>query len=245
MAGVPPALSKALAWRSPPAVVAASGVELRPRGRGRVHLGCGEVYLDGYLNVDLPPAEGTARGMSRPDVEADITRLACPGDSLEEVRLHHVFEHFERAQALALMIRWQDWLRPGGRLALETPDFDACIRGFDERAAHEQALILRHVFGSQEAPWARHLHGWSEPRFREAFDAFGFERVEVDATLSDEAGLLKNVIATARKARRTPPRSERRAAAEALLRRSMNGDTDTERTLLGRWLAALDATLAG
>jgi predicted SAM-dependent methyltransferase len=96
---------------------------LRPRRGARIHLGCGDIYLSEYLNVDYPPELGVASGTSRPDVEADIVSLDCPPDAVAEIRLHHVFEHFERAVALALLVRWYEWLSPGGVLTIETPDF--------------------------------------------------------------------------------------------------------------------------
>jgi len=39
--------------------------------------------------------------------------------TLDEIRSHHLFEHFDRAHALALLIRWHGWLRPGGALTVD------------------------------------------------------------------------------------------------------------------------------
>ena len=94
----------------------------------------------------------TTHPSSRPDVEADIVSLDAPDPTIADVRLHHVFEHFERAVALALLVRWFEWLEPGGVLTVETPDFERCVDDFTHRTPDEQALILRDVFGSQEAP---------------------------------------------------------------------------------------------
>jgi len=231
-------------WSVPPFEPRGGRVLLRPRPGGRLHLGCGDVRLPGYLNVDFPPEDGVASGTSAPDLEADILALDCADASLAEIRLHHVFEHFERAVALALLVRWLDWLEPGGLLVVETPDFERCIETFAERTPEQQSLILRHLFGSQEAPWARHLDGWSETRFREVMGSLGFERIEVDATSSDEAGLLVNVLVHARRPAVAPPREERVAAALALLRRSMNGVNPTEERLAERWVKAFERTLA-
>lgn len=61
----------------------------------KLHLGCGEVYLDGYRNIDYPPSEHTVQTQTKVDEYADILReLVYPRASIEEVRLHHVFEHF-------------------------------------------------------------------------------------------------------------------------------------------------------
>jgi hypothetical protein len=236
------------AWPLPPASRpdGRGTVCLRPPKNGRVHLGCGDVYLRGYLNVDLPPAEGVASGSSRPDLECYVLSLACPASTLAEVRLHHLFEHFERAEALALLLRWYQWLRPGGHLTIETPDFEACVSGFSERPGSEQAVILRHIFGSQEAPWAKHLDGWSPNRFRHVLGELGYASVSASRTVSDTRGLLKNVVVKAYRPSGTVEarRESRRNRALAILRQSMNGESPTEERLFERWQARFDELAA-
>ncbi len=236
------------AWPSPPADPqpdSHGNARLRPPKNGRLHLGCGDVYRRGYLNVDLPPQEGVASGTSRPDLESDVTKVSCPPEALAEIRLHHLFEHFERAQALALLLRWYEWLRPGGELCIETPDFEACIDGFAGRSAAEQGVILRHIFGSQEAPWAQHRDGWSPQRFRYVLDALGFTNVSTSRTLSDERGLLVNVVARcSRPLAGGPSPEDQRNRALEILRQSMNGNATSEQGLYTRWRTQFDAMYA-
>ncbi|MEA2451007.1 MAG: hypothetical protein QOG63_2939 [Thermoleophilaceae bacterium] len=235
--------ARTAAWGRRPATARDGRVLLQPRpsrGRPKLHLGCGDRLMPGYLNVDLPPAEGVASGTSRPDVESDLWQLDCPPETIAEIRLHHVFEHFERAEALALLIRWFDWLAPGGVLILETPDFDGCVAGWADRDSAARGKILRHVFGSQEAPWARHLEGWSERLFREVLPLVGFEMTKVEAGASDVDGLLPNVTAHARRPAGAPPREQRIAAAREQLRLSMVADVESERGLLKRWEQRFD-----
>jgi len=236
------------AWPSPPADPgndADGNVHLRPPKHGRVHLGCGDVYRRGYLNVDLPPKDGTAGGTSRPDLESDVTRVSCPPETLAEVRLHHLFEHFERAQALALLLRWYGWLRPSGQLCIETPDFEGCIAGFSDRSAGDQGVILRHVFGSQEAPWAQHRDGWSANRFRYVLAHLGFSRISTSRTFSDKRQLLPNVVVTAHRPREDGlTREAQVSSALGILRQSMNGESATEEILFARWSEQFQAVCA-
>ena len=225
-------------WPTPPAERDADGVvHLRPGKRARVHLGCGDVYLRGYLNVDFPPSEATASGTSRADLESDVASVACPRQTLREVRSHHLFEHFERAHALALLLRWYSWLEPGGYLTVETPDFEACVEGFAERDSSEQTVILRHIFGSQEAPWALHQDGWSPRRFQEVLSALGYRSVLTRRTWSDPGKrLLPNVIAKAQRPLSDGPnREDQIRTGLTILRQSMNGEAASEQQLLGRW----------
>ena len=94
----------------------------------KLHLGCGERYLSGYVNIDLPTTEHSVQTRTKVDVEADITTLRYESGSIAEIRLHHVLEHFARPTALRLLMQWYDWLVEGGVLVLETPDFERTIR---------------------------------------------------------------------------------------------------------------------
>jgi hypothetical protein len=180
--------------------------------------------LRGYLNVDLPPEERMPVASGRPDIEADVLTLNCPSGRLAEIRHHHVFEHFERAEAFAALIRWHDWLCPGGLLVIETPDFDRCIVGYGTRTPQEQTLILRHLFGSQEAPYVLPALGYGDLQYEQGF--------------SDTVGLLANITVRARKS--SKERKERIDAALGLLKLSMNGNEPTERELYARWQVRFD-----
>lgn len=79
----------------------------------RLHLGCGEQHFSGYVNIDHPSDQHNVM-RSVADIQADVRHLDFPDGSIDEIRLHHVFEHFPRVVALALLIRWHRWLKVGG-----------------------------------------------------------------------------------------------------------------------------------
>ena len=141
----------------------------------RLHLGCGERRLPGYHNVDFGGDHHTVLNPAADEV-ADITLLRYPAGSIEEIRLHHVFEHFCRAQAVALLLVWQSWLRPGGILRIEVPDFAASARAALGLLAsrQRQSVAIRHIFGSQEAGWADHKAGYTARTLRDLVSRCGF-----------------------------------------------------------------------
>ena len=124
----------------------------------KLHLGCGTRYLNGYINIDHPLDKHTVQSHLIADRYEDIQLLKYSASSVSEIRLHHVFEHFPRQIALAILCRWVDWLKPGGTLHIETPDVMrsawALISPLTSRSARSQ--IVRHLFGSHEASWAMH-----------------------------------------------------------------------------------------
>lgn len=144
----------------------------------RLHLGCGEQYKEGYVNVDYPRSE---HSVSRPkvDLEGDIMKLDYGEGELGEVRLHHVFEHFYHWQQMVLMSRWSRGLAMGGLLWIEVPDFEECVREFLRRDFEGKMKIVRHVEGSQEQHWAVHYAQMWEGSLRYLFEEFGFGEVEI------------------------------------------------------------------
>lgn len=163
----------------------------------RLHLGCGENYFDGYVNIDFPSSEHTFQQKTIANVYADITILNFPENSVNEVRSHHVFEHFERPISMALLCNWSKWLKVGGCLVIETPDFEESVKLFcNPNLSYEaKQMILRHVFGSHEARWAVHCDGWYQEKFASILGKLGFSGIR----FQKGGGLIKNILVIAYK----------------------------------------------
>ncbi|MEX2006652.1 MAG: class I SAM-dependent methyltransferase [Candidatus Saccharimonadales bacterium] len=201
----------------------------------KLHLGCGQVYLEGYVNIDYPLSKHTVQQKSVADEFADLTDMKYKPESIEEVRLHHVFEHFPRTQAVALLVSWHSWLKKGGRVHIEVPEFDATARlVLDPKVPKkDRRLAMRHIFGSNEAPWAVHYDGWNEERFKELFDTFGFktEKVERNSYMA-----TRNIEVFAKKNKKTPSSDKIREKARDYLRPFTVNDSEFETRLLEIWL---------
>jgi predicted SAM-dependent methyltransferase len=139
----------------------------------KLHLGCGSDYLEGYVNIDLSAAQHTI-AKPKTDLIADFRTLKYEDGTVDEIRCHHVFEHFTRAEALKLLLEWRRWLKIGGVLHIETPDFDTCCLHFMLSGSKTRAEIARHVFGSQEAAWANHYDGWGKRKYSFVLKNLGF-----------------------------------------------------------------------
>jgi len=139
----------------------------------KLHLGCQEKYLKGYVNIDLPPEAHTVQ-KAKVDVYADVRTLSYLSESVDEVRSEHLLEHFSRQEALLLLARWHKWLKMGGRLHVETPDFEESAKKFLNGSIDEQFVLARHIFGSHEAAWAYHKDFWSENKFRYVLRELGY-----------------------------------------------------------------------
>lgn len=182
----------------------------------RLHLGCGEQYLEDYTNIDYPGTEHSVMNV-KADEYADITILQYAPNSVDEIRLHHVFEHFQRTTALGLLIRWHEWLKPGGKLVIETPDLEGSAKIFLSNQPWEiKAATVRHLAGDHSDKWAIHVDHWSSERFQHTLKALGFADVQTTASNWAHPPYLANVTAVATKGKNLT-RDELLLAADSIL----------------------------
>lgn len=158
----------------------------------KLHLGCGNSHLPGYLNVDIT---SSFEGTGAPDLRADIRHLPqLASASFDEVYACHVLEHIEFTDVLLTLTEWRRLLRPGGVLRLAMPDLDAEIdaarsgawasrpappglwpdRPF-RTASHKLVSIL--VGGVECAVGAQHKVPWNFELVTEVLGELGFEDI--------------------------------------------------------------------
>ncbi|MCF6147392.1 MAG: methyltransferase domain-containing protein [Candidatus Kuenenia sp.] len=170
----------------------------------RIHLGCGEKNLEGYVNIDYPPSEHNVMNV-KADVYANITLLDYPAESVDEIRLHHVFEHFNRVTALAMIIRWHKWLKVGGKLHIETPDLIGSAKMLLSNVPLKTKMsVVRHIIGDQTAPWAYHIDHWFAERFEHTLKELGFEYIKTYPWSWKHEPYLSNIEVVAVKSKNVP-----------------------------------------
>ena len=145
----------------------------------KLHLGCGERYLEGYINIDFAQSEHTVMKSSA-DQYSNILDLRYTDNSVDEVRLHHVFEHFPRPIACALFSSWFCWLKVGRILHIEVPDLQKTVLNMLKPfvSIKQHFVSERHIFGSHEASWAVHYEGYTPRGLRYMFKQYGFKIVK-------------------------------------------------------------------
>lgn len=144
----------------------------------KLHLGCGRKYLKGYINIDLP-LENQRLMKAKADIYKDIRDLDFPENSIDGIRHHHLMEHFTRQEAIRLLLQWRHWLKPGGILIVETPDFEECAKLFLKSDLETKFKLARHIFGSHESDWAIHRDFWTKEKFEFILNKLGFEIIDL------------------------------------------------------------------
>ena len=92
----------------------------------RLHLGCGSIYLDGWVNIDLVSPPGKRR-----DLRWDLQRrIPFPDESIEAIFSEHLLEHLEIAAGFAHLKECRRVLTPGGVLRIGVPDLERYVYSY-------------------------------------------------------------------------------------------------------------------
>ncbi len=87
----------------------------------KLHLGCGEKHLDGFINVDC-------RKLSSVDKVCDLRKLnSFKNESVDVIYSSHVFEHFDINEGLVALKEWRRVLKKGGKLFLAVPNLNKIV----------------------------------------------------------------------------------------------------------------------
>jgi predicted SAM-dependent methyltransferase len=106
----------------------------------KLHIGCGPMVMEGWLNTDLEPLY--ERGV----IYLDVTeRLPFPDNSFDYIYSEHLIEHIPLDAALRHLRDCHRILKPGGVVRLSTPDLKFLLDYF--RGANlsdvQQAYLTR------------------------------------------------------------------------------------------------------
>src|SRR3990167_7295719 len=118
-------------------------VYMRPQGRGiKLHLGCGDFWFDGYLNIDMTVYGGT-------DMLWDIREgLPFQPDTVEVIEAYEVLEHFSKDEAFNLLEDWKKVLIDGGRVRISVPDMDGLI----DKYPTDKEETIQMIYGYVDHP---------------------------------------------------------------------------------------------
>lgn len=171
----------------------------------KLHLGCGRVYLKGYINIDgsadyladrCPPAL-LERIVTDPDryyrydfaegpseVVADrLCELSQPlpftTGSVEEVRMEQVLEHFPSYMAGALLDEIYRVLKPGGIFIVGVPNVKETARMLAEaETPKDEDWAIRLLHGTQRNAYSHHYCGYVPRTLEALLVKHGFGRCE-------------------------------------------------------------------
>lgn len=135
-----------------------------------LHLGCGQVYKPGYVNVDM-------FDRSVADERTDLLDLPFDDGSYDLAEAFQVIEHFDLVHSRYFLAEVYRVLRPGGRLVVETPDLGESLRVLSRSDPSNSVAILQWIYG-QDSPGLQHKTGFTYSILEGALEDAGFVDVQ-------------------------------------------------------------------
>lgn len=164
---------------------------LRPNGRGiKLHLGCGDYWFDGYLNIDIGVYGGT-------DMLFDIRqKLPFQDQVVEIIEAYEVVEHFTKPEIESMLLDWHRVLIPGGQIRVSVPDSKALLNEYVLASTQEEKdKYITYLYGFS-GPQSHHWM-YTESSLKKLFETAGFSCTVTQGKLPerpDEPKLIAEAI---------------------------------------------------
>ncbi|WP_428153195.1 class I SAM-dependent methyltransferase [Brevundimonas sp.] len=135
----------------------------------KLNIGCGYDKREGYVNVDVDPA-------CEPDILVSLADdSGIPRQHFDEVLAHDVLEHIPRSATLSALLTWADYLKPGGKLVIQTSNVEGVIDMMraNPKFDHQFGMTIC-MFGNQAHPGDFHYTGFTPLTLRVYLLSAGF-----------------------------------------------------------------------
>tara|TARA_B100000029_G_scaffold103718_1_gene94264 strand:+ start:12366 stop:12959 length:594 start_codon:yes stop_codon:yes gene_type:complete len=136
----------------------------------KLHVGCGDVILPGWTNVDIDNIPGI-------DIQDDVSKLEkIQDDSCDIIYASHVLEHFGRNEFESIIKLWNKKLKINGKLRLAVPDFEKAIKWYTTTEKIEDVLGL--VSGGQKTEYDYHKMIYDKKFLTNVLETCGFGNIQ-------------------------------------------------------------------
>jgi predicted SAM-dependent methyltransferase len=166
-----------------------------------LHLGCGEVYLPGWVNIDANPRVVA-------DVICDFQSIGTKYDagSVSKIKMVHSISYLRLWEAQVFFKTCYRLLHTGGKFILEFPDIAKCAKIIVEHDGSDYTQYLESVrafyaFDMEQIKCKKlyqpYAFGWSAEHIRQELLNAGFSIIDIkDGTTHGRPWRDTNVEAT-------------------------------------------------
>jgi SAM-dependent methyltransferase len=139
-------------------------------GKLYLHLGCGGVNHDKFVNIDGLPAPHIHYIRSIDDLSP------FKDNTVDLIYAAHCLEHFSHRKTSTVLAEWFRVLKPGGILRLSVPDFDALYEIYKE-SGKEIDSILEVLMAKQDYKYNFHMTVFNQSSLERVLKNVGFQEV--------------------------------------------------------------------
>lgn len=144
----------------------------------KLHLGAGPINLAGWINIDAREASHIHL------IASNFDLVEFADESLSEIYLCHVLEHFSFDESELLLNNFRRKLKPGGVLRISVPDIDHLISAY--KANDDDLELVKMAFmGGQDYEYNFHKSIYNNALLSRLFVKSGFENPKKWTTEDD------------------------------------------------------------
>jgi len=141
-------------------------------GKVYIHLGCGEINVNGFINLDIRP-------YSHVHYISPVEDLNIfPNEYADLIYASHVIEHISHNDVQKVLREWFRVLKKGGILRISVPDFDKVINIYLAEGRNIMSIVGP-LMGGQNHIYNFHKAVFNEGYLREILLLAGFQEVRV------------------------------------------------------------------
>lgn len=135
----------------------------------KLHLGCGNKKIEGFVNVDV-------RYQPNVDIVDNVKFLrSFKNGSVDLIYASHVLEHFSRWDYKFVLQRWYEILKDGGTLRIAVPDFEQiCSYYLKNKNLRDVSGLL---YGGQDYDENYHHWCWDFDSLKNDLEKIGFKNI--------------------------------------------------------------------
>lgn len=147
----------------------------------KLHIGCGNIYKKGYVNID-------AYNTGAADLNVLADKLPFPDNSVELIENYHLLEHLSRLECLRALKEWYRVLKPNGKLIIEVPNLikhmDVFLKS-DYKERWEIASggfnhgLIQAIYGLGGKKGQYHKTGFDKQRLKNLLEEHNFFNIKV------------------------------------------------------------------
>ncbi len=152
--------------------------ETYPVLKPRLHIGCGPINLEGWVNID-------ARNATHVHINTDVIDLKDFADnSVGEIYLCHVLEHFSFEEVKTVLDVFYKKIKPGGLLRLSVPDFSLMAESYLTKKVPLKSLKYA-LMGGQDYEYNFHKSIYDFETLVQVLNDAGFNNAKEYETIKD------------------------------------------------------------
>lgn len=135
----------------------------------KLHLGCGEKYIPGFIHVDI-------RKFDHIDYVTSVDNLNMfKNNSVNLIYASHLLEHFKRFETEKVLSEWYRVLKEGGVLRIAVPDFEKIIEVYLKNRNLDELIGL--LYGRQDYKYNYHYKVFDFNSLSNMLTKVGFKTV--------------------------------------------------------------------